>query len=219
MSATVETFAPTESRPELAPGMEMTPEELLRLPDGKHYELVDGTLVERKMSALSSLVAARVTRALGAYCEEQNLGWVFSSDLGYRCFSWKPKQVRRADVSFIRVDRYSLAQVSQEGYVSIPPDLAVEVISPGDLVSELNQKLEEYLRAGVKIVWVIDPQQRTVWVHHPDGMSRRLHETDEISGEDVIPGFRCSIGAFFPRTVASERGTEMAPQGPASPSA
>ena len=169
------------------------------------------------MSALSSLVAARVTRALDAYCGEQNLGWVFISDLGYRCFSWKPKQVRRADVSFIRVDRYSLAQVSQPGYVPIPPDLAVEVISPGDLVSELNQKLEEYLRAGVKLVWVIDPQQRTVWVHHPDGMSQRLHETDEISGEEVIPGFRCSVGTFFPPMPASE--SEPAPQSPVNPNA
>jgi len=217
VSTTVEMLIPIETRPELAPGMEMTPEELLRLPDGKHYELVDGTLVERNVSALSSLVAARVTRALEAYCEEQNLGWVFISDLGYRCFSWKPKQVRRADVSFIKADRYSLAQVSQEGYVSIPPDLAVEVISPGDLVSELNQKLEEYLRAGVKLVWVIDPQQRIVWVHHPDGTARRLLETDEISGEDVILGFRCLVGTFFPPVPPSE--SEPAPQSPVNENA
>ncbi len=201
------------------PGMEMTPEELLRLPDGKHYELVDGTLVERKMSALSSLVAARVTRALDAHCEEQNLGWVFISDLGHRCFSWKPKQVRRADVSFIRLDRYSLAQASQEGYVTIPPDLAVEVISPGDLVSELNQKLEEYLRAGVKLVWVIDRQQRIIWVHHPDGTSRRLLETDEISGEDVIAGFRSPVSAVFPPAPASESVSEPAPQSPVNENA
>jgi Uma2 family endonuclease len=197
--------------------MELTPEELLKSPDGKHYELVDGTLVERKMSALSSLVAIYVSQVLGAYCKEKGLGWVFDSELGYRCFSWKPKQVRRADVSFIRLDRYSLAQVMQRGYVSIPPDLAVEVISPGDLVLELNQKLEEYLRAGVKLVWVIDPQLRVVWVHHPDGRSRRLLETDEIMGEDVIPGFRCSVGTFFPPAPANESVSETAPQSPVNP--
>ena len=217
MSATVDMLAPIEAQLELAPGMEMTPEELLRLPDGKHYELVDGTLVERKMSALSSLVAIYVSQVLWAYCKEKGLGWVFDSELGYRCFSWKPKQVRRADVSFIKADRYSLAQVSQEGYVSIPPDLAVEVISPGDLVAELNQKLEEYFRAGVKLVWVIDPQQRIVWVHHPDGTSRRLHETDEISGDDVISGFRSPVGTFFPPAPANESGP--APQTPVKPSA
>ena len=215
MSATVDSLAPIETQPELVPGMEMTPEELLRLPDGKHYELVDGKLVERNMSCLSGIVAVYVSQVLSAYCREKGLGWVLDSEVGYRCFSWKPKQVRRADVSFIRVDRYSLAQVSQEGCVSIPPDLAVEVISPGDLVSELNQKLEEYLRAGVKLVWVVDPQQRIIWVHHPDGMSQRLHETDEISGEEVIPGFRCSVGTFFPHLPASE--SEPAPQSPVNP--
>ncbi|MGO9598222.1 MAG: Uma2 family endonuclease [Isosphaeraceae bacterium] len=215
MSATVDTLAPIETRPELAPGMEMSPEELLRLPDGKHYELVDGTLVEQNMSLLSGIVAVYVSQVLGAYCKEKGLGWVAGSEVGYRCFSWKPKQVRRADVSFISLDRYSLAQVMQKGYVFIPPDLAVEVISPGDLVSELNQKLEEYLRAGVKLVWIVDPQQRSVTVHHPDGMSQRLHETDEISGEEVIPGFRCSVGTFFPPMPASE--SEPAPQSPVNP--
>ena len=221
MSATIDLSAPIETQSELLSGMAMTPEELLRRPDGKHYELVDGTLVERRMSALSSLVAARVTRALDAYCGEHNLGWVFISDLGYRCFSWKPRQVRRADVSFIRIDRYSLAQVAQEGYVSIPPDLAVEVISPGDLASELNQKLEEYLRAGVKLVWVIDPQQRLVRVFYPDGTSRRLYETDEISGEEVIPNFRSPVGAFFPPAPesASESMSEPARQSLVNPNA
>ncbi len=219
MSATVETFAPIEKRPELAPGMEMTPEELLKLPDGKHYELVDGRLVEQNMSLLSGIVAVYVSQVLGAYCREKGLGWVAGSEVGYRCFSWKPKQVRRADVSFIRLDRCSLAQVMQKGYVPIPPDLAVEVISPGDLVSELNQKLEEYLRAGVKLVWVIDPQQRIVWVHHPDGTSRRLLESDEISGEDVIPGFRSPVGVFFPPAPTSESVSEPAPQSPVNENA
>ena len=221
MSATIDLSAPIETQPELLSGMAMTPEELLRRPDGKHYELVDGTLVERKVSLLSGIVAVYVSQVLGAYCREKGLGWVADAEVGYRCFSWKPKQVRRADVSFIRLDRCSLAQVMQKGYVPFPPDLAVEVISPGDLASELNQKLEEYLGAGVKLVWVIDPQQRIVRVYHPDGTSRRLYESDEMSGEEVIPGFCISVSAFFPPAPesASERGTETAAQGPVNASA
>ena len=115
MSATIDLSAPIETQPELSSGMEITPEELLQRPEGKHYELVDGTLVERNMSALSSLVAVYVIQVLGAYCKEKGLGWVLDSEVGYRCFSWKPKQVRRADVSFIRLDRCSLAQVMQKG--------------------------------------------------------------------------------------------------------
>jgi Uma2 family endonuclease len=139
-----------------------------------------------------------VNRVLGNYSDERDLGWVFASDLGYQCFDWKPKQVRRADVSFIRLERYSLAQVSEEGHVSIAPDLAVEVISPNDLAKKINERLEDYRRAGVNLIWVIDPELRIVDIHHPDGTSIRLHEGDEITGEDVIPGFRCVVSAFFP---------------------
>jgi Uma2 family endonuclease len=176
----------------------MTPEGLLSMPDGKHYELIDGELVERTMSVLSGIVASRINRILGNYCDERNLGWVIDSVVGYQCFDWKPKQVRRADVSFLRLERYSLAQVSQEGHASIAPDLAVEIISSNDLAKELNEKLEDYRRAGVKLIWVIDPELRILDVHHPDGTSIRLHEGDEITGEDVIPGFRCVVGSFFP---------------------
>jgi Uma2 family endonuclease len=82
MSATVDMLAPNETQPELAPGMEMTPEELLRLPDGKHYELVDGILVERNMSCLSGVVSVYVIQVLGAYCREKGLGWVLNSEVG-----------------------------------------------------------------------------------------------------------------------------------------
>jgi len=198
MSATVATATQVPSLPEISAGREMTPEELLRLPDGKHCELIDGELVERNMLVLSSLVASRVNRILGTHCDERNLGWVFDSEVGYQCFPWKPGQVRRAGVSFIRLDRYSLAQLSQEGYVSISPDLAVEVTSPNDLVTKLKEKLEEYLRAGVKLIWVIDPERRILQVYHPDGTSIRLHEEDQVTGEDVIPGFACPVAAFFP---------------------
>ena len=131
-------------------------------------------------------------------------------------FRLGPETVRNPDVAFVTANHLKNIDIDRSP-VGGAPALAVEVISPGDLVSELNQKLEEYLRAGVKIVWVIDPQQRIVWVHHPDGMSWRLHETDEISGEEVIPGFRCSVGAFFPLMPASE--SEPAPQSPVNPSA
>jgi Uma2 family endonuclease len=202
MSTTVATVTPISSHPEIPPGTEITPEGLSRMPDGKHFELIDGELVERKMSVLSGLVASRINRILGNHCEENNLGWVLDSEVGYQCFPWKPRQVRRADVSFIALDRYPLKQLSEEGHVSISPDLAIEVISPNDLASELNEKLEEYVKAGVKLIWVVDPENRILQVHRPDGTSIRLREDHEVSGEDVIPGFRCSVGAFFPVLAA-----------------
>jgi Uma2 family endonuclease len=198
MSTTVATATQIGPQHEIPPGTEITPEGLLRMPDGKHYELIDGELVERNMSVLSSIVAARVTHTLLNHCDESNLGWVLESEVGYQCFPWKPGRIRRADVSFISLERYSLEQLSQEGYASIPPDLAVEVISPDDRAKEVDEKLEDYLRAGVKLIWVINPETRTLQIYHPDGTSVRLHEDAEVTGEDIIPGFRCRVIEFFP---------------------
>ncbi len=167
------------------------------MPDGKHYELIDGELVERKLSVLSGVVASRVTRVLLNYCDERNLGWVMNSEVGYQCFPWKPGRIRRADVSFILRERFAVERLN-DGYAHIPPDLAVEVISPNDLAKDLDERVEDYLRAGVKLIWVINPACRILQVYHSDGTSIRLHEGDEVTGEDVIPGFACPVAAFFP---------------------
>jgi Uma2 family endonuclease len=83
------------------------------------------------------------------------------------------------------------------GYDDIPPDLVVEVLSPRDIATELDQKVEEFLRAGVRLVWVVNPDTRTVRIHRLDGSISGLHETDELSGEDVLPGFACPVAALF----------------------
>ena len=125
----------------------VTPEELLAMPDGDHYELVDGVPVARTMSLLASRVEPKLSYILEGYNEMSGLGWVLSAACGYRCFPWKPRQVRRPDVSFIARVRLPADAQSSEGYVTIPPDLAVEVTSPSDVVYELEEKVEEYLRA------------------------------------------------------------------------
>jgi Uma2 family endonuclease len=181
------------------PKTEVTPEELLAMPDGGHYELIDGELKERRVSALSNLVAAEVNRILGNHCQSHRSGWIFAAEHGYRCFPWKQSKVRRADVSFIARDRYSLEQLSADGFTAIPPDLAVEVVSPNDLVYELEEKVEEYLRAGVRLVWVVLPDIRAVHVYRADGTTGRFREHDELSGEDVLPGFRCKVVDLFPK--------------------
>jgi Uma2 family endonuclease len=178
---------------------EVTPEELLAMPDGKHYELIEGELKERNVSLLSSRVALRLGRRLDTYCEDHDLGWVLESECAYRCFSWKPRQVRRADVSFISRERLPSEGKWSDGYVTIPPDLAVEVVSPNDKVSELDENVEEYLRAGAKLVWVIHPEIRKLEVRRSDGSGTWLRADDELSGEEVIPGFHCRVGDLFPQ--------------------
>ncbi len=196
-------------QPESSRARAVTPERLLRMPDAKRYEWLDGELVERHRSVLSGVVAARINRLLGNHGEQHRLGWVLDSEVGYQCFPWKPDRVRRADVSFIRAERYPLERLSQEGHATIPPDLAVEVVSPRDLARELDEKLEDYLRAGIKLIWVVHPETRTVQVYSPDGTSRRLREADEMTGDDILPGFRTTVAAFFP-------GVDLAEESPAA---
>ena len=197
------------TQPAVTSKTEVTPEELLAMPDGGHYELIDGELKERRVSALSNLVAAEVNRIVGNHCRAHHSGWVFAAELGYRCFPWKPSKVRRADVSFIRRDRYSWQQLTHDGFMTIAPDLAVEVVSPNDLVGELDEKVEEYLRAGVQVVWVVRPAARAVQVFRADRSESWLWAADELSGEDVLPGFRCKVGDLFPSSSDTEAQSPM----------
>jgi Uma2 family endonuclease len=181
-----------------------TPEELLSMPDRTNYELVDGHLVERNVSVLSSWVGGRLDRVLGGFVEDHDLGWTWPADQGYICFPDAPGKVRKMDVSFIRKERLPEGLTS-EGYLYIPPDLAVEVVSPNDLWYDVVAKLEEYLNAGVPLIWVIDPEVRIVHVYRGDGSVSKLHEKDELSGEDVVPGFRCPVSAIFPKKATKSQ--------------
>jgi Uma2 family endonuclease len=174
-----------------------TPEDLLSMPDRKNYELVDGNLVERKMSVLSSWVGGQLHFELNTFLRSNPIGWAWPADLGYECYPDSPKKVRKPDVSFIRIERKPEGPTS-EGYAHIAPDLAAEVVSPNDLWHELSAKVDEYLAAGVSLVWVIDPEARSVHVYRRNGTISLLRESDELSGEDVIPGFRCSVSSIFP---------------------
>lgn len=173
-----------------------TPEDLLEMPDGTGYELVDGELVERNMGAESSWIGGRIFRLLGQRGEDRGLGWALPADCGYQCFEGDPTRVRRPDASFIVLGRLPDERVPS-GHVRITPDLAVEVVSPNDLFSEVQEKVVEYLDAGVRLVWLVDPRTRSVYVYYASAVSR-VQEEDELTGEDVLPGFRCRVNEFLP---------------------
>jgi Uma2 family endonuclease len=180
----------------VATNLPFSPDELLTLPDADAYELVGGELVERKMGAKSSFIAGKVYARLERFCDDQRLGWVFPEGTSFRCFPDEPDKVRRADVSFIRFGRLAREQLP-EGHLRTAPDLAVEVVSPNDLAYDVDSKVEDYLQAGVRLVWVVNPATRTVRVHRPDGPGATLRADDELTGGEVLPGFRCSIRDLF----------------------
>ena len=184
----------------ITPVQSVTPEDLLAMPDAERYELVDGELRERDMSGLSSVVGRRATTLLGNVVDLAGLGYVAAADCGYRCFPWDAGKMRRPDGSFIAAGRLTDEEL-EAGYLYIPPDIAIEVVSPNDLAGDLHEKIEEYLRVSVTLVWVIDPRTRTVDVYRPDGSVTRLREADELTGEAVVPGFRCRVSELFPPRV------------------
>src|SRR5687767_3124919 len=118
----------------------ITPDDLLKLPDSLDYELLDGRLVERHTGLESSEIAARLVGLLIIFLRDHRLGRAFGADASYQCFPDAPQKVRKPDVSFVRSGRFP-GDRAPTGHGKIAPDLAVEVVSPGDLSYEIEEKV------------------------------------------------------------------------------
>lgn len=174
-----------------------TLEELLASPDAGRFEIVNGQLEEVHVSNLSTEVAAALFHLLRGYCEANHLGKVFASEAYFQCFGGDRSRARRPDVCFVSRNRLP-ANWLEQSYFTIAPDLAVEVISQNDTSYEVSRKMRDYREAGVKLIWEIDPENRTVLVHRLDGSVQLLQEADTLSGENVVPGFACCVRDFLP---------------------
>lgn len=173
-----------------------TPEDLLAMPEGHRYDLIDGRLVKRAMGAQSSCIAAILIHLLNQHARAQNLGLVFATDCGYQIFSDHPNRVRYPDGSFIRRGRLPDDR-PPAGHVRVRPDLVIEVVSPNDTACEVDTKIEEYLQVGVPLIWVIFPGTQRVMVYRGAGPISRLGAADELAGEEAVPGFTCRVADLF----------------------
>jgi Uma2 family endonuclease len=180
---------------------QVTPDDLLTMPDGDLYELVDGQLVELPMSSIASVVAGNLITELNIFQRPLNLGWVFGIDCGFQCFPHDPNRVRKPDVAFVRKERIP-GGILSKGDVKVAPNLAAEVVSTHDLFSEVMEKVEDYLAAQVPLVWVIHPETRSAQVFRLHGSPSYLHEEDELDGEGAVPGFHMRLGDILPRPEA-----------------
>lgn len=167
-------------------GEMITAEKLAELSLGKRVELVRGEIIEMTPPGgdHGSIVIA-LGGLLRSHVRTRKLGFV-SAEWGV-VLSRKPDTVRGPDIAFVSAER--LKGKSTKGFFEGAPDLAVEVISPNDRASEVQQKIKEYLQAGTRLVWVIDPETRTLTAYHPSGEARIYSADDEVPGEDVVPGF------------------------------
>lgn len=172
------------------------PDDLALNVDGDLYEFVHGMPVEKPTAAESDWIGATLIGLLWSHCRPANLGLVFGAQTGYRCFPKDRKNLREPDVSFIARGRLP-GDKPPKCDIDIPPDLAVEVVSPNDPTVETEAKVLDYLSAEVRLVWVIIPETRTVHVRRLNGTFAVLAETDTLSGEDVVPGFTCKVAELF----------------------
>jgi Uma2 family endonuclease len=177
--------------------MIMTAEEFLEypLPDAKG-ELVRGELrVTPPAGGPHGCAAGNLYLRLGTFVQGHHLGRAFADGIGYELLAL-PHTVRVPDLSFVRADRLP-AEGLGPGLLRLAPDLAVEVLSPSERASDLQEKLDDYLVAGTPMLWVVDPVRRTVRVVTPDAPELRLREGDTLDGGSVIPGFVCPVAEIF----------------------
>lgn len=175
----------------------MTADELLRLPRGRaRHELVRGELRTMPPGGWDhGCEGMDIAVSLANHVRPHNLGRVSGGDTGF-LLTIAPDTVRAPDVAFVRQERVP-ARGTQRGYFRGAPDLAVEVISPNDLYTEVDEKVAEWLEHGTRLVFVVNPRRRTVAVHRADGSVRVLTVEDTLDGEDVAPGWTLPVREIF----------------------
>jgi Uma2 family endonuclease len=174
----------------------MTADELCRssIP-GKRLELVRGRLVVREPpSTRHGAVSANLAFELTAFVRSKRLGQIFAQDTGFK-IDHDPDTVRGPDVAFVSLQR--LDRVPEEGYAELAPELVVEVLSPSDRAGEVLAKVADWLAAGTRLAWLIDPRRRQAQIFRADGSVALIEEDGELEGEDVLPGFTCRLSGVL----------------------
>ena len=176
----------------------LTAEEFFRLPrpaDGSQQELVRGEILTMPPpGGLHGVTCLKVGRRIGNFVEDGPGGTVASNDTGF-ITDRDPDSVRGPDVSYWSKERLKEVPV---GYIEIAPDMLVEVLSPSNTSKQIRAKIKEYFARGVRLVWVIAPEDRTLTIYRTPDEGRVLHETAIVNGEDVLPGFECRVSDLLP---------------------
>ena len=177
---------------------QITADDLLRMPDdGTRRELVSGELREMPPSGHEhGRVTMKFSGPLSLFVDEHDLGAVYAAETGF-LLAENPDTVRGPDVAFVTRDRVA-SVTGRRGYFPGAPDLAIEVVSPGDTYSEVEAKVEEWLDHGCRMVVVTNPRNRTLKVYRSRTAVTVLTTDDTFDGSDVVPGFRLPVRQIFP---------------------
>ena len=175
----------------------LTADDLAKQPEnGTRYELVKGVLQKMPPAGFEhGICAAEIGSRLNVHVKTHKLGYVCGAETGFR-IAQNPDTVRAPDAAFVcqaSIERQGIVR----GYWEGAPDLVVEVISPGDTYAEVAEKVEEWLTAGCRMVWVINPRRETVEIYRPNVDFAILRGTDTLDGGDVVEGFQCQVQDIF----------------------
>jgi Uma2 family endonuclease len=173
-----------------------TAEDLARMPTDEPWEIWEGELRQVPGAGLeASGLAHWIGVLLTLFARPKNLGWVSGAD-GTYILRHDPQTVVLPDVAFVSWDHLP-GRTPPKGYAPVPPDLAVEVVSPSDEPGDIARKQERYRRASVPLVWWVYPDRRTVIVFRDGRQVAELGEDDVLEGEPVLPGFRLPVAKIF----------------------
>lgn len=176
----------------------MTAEEFLLAPDpddGSRLELVEGEVyVMAPPGGMHGVSCNKVGRHIGNFVAENLLGVVTSNDTGF-ITRRDPDSVRGPDIAYWSKQRLPVVPV---GYIEVAPDLAVEVMSPSNTSKQIRAKVIEYFEKGVRMVWVIAPEDRTLTIYRTADEGRVFHENAVVSGDEILAGFSCRVSDLLP---------------------
>ncbi len=175
----------------------LTAADLLRLhSEGVRGELIRGVLCETMgVGEEHGEIVLNLGIMLGGFVKSRRLGRLVGSDVGV-LIERNPDTIREPDLAFISAEKRPLG-IRNTGYVNVIPDLVVEIASPSDRLTQINDKAMMWLNYGVPLVWVVFPDTRTVEVHPVDGPVVTLSEDDVLDGGPVLPGFTCPVRDIF----------------------
>lgn len=171
-------------------------DQLSGLGDVGRCELIRGKLIRMSPAGgRHGKIALKAGRLVGDHVEVHKLGEVSAAETGF-IISRNPDTVRAPDVGFVAAARVPPGGVPVK-FWPFAPDLAIEVVSPDDSWGDVVAKAHAWIAAGCHRVWVVDPDTRTVTVYGPERQVRELSGTDELSGEDILPGFQVRVAQLF----------------------
>ncbi len=172
----------------------VTVESMYHMPrDGRKYELFEGEVKMAPAGMYHEYIAGELYFRIRLYLQEHAIGSLYTSSAGYELPSG---QVLSPDVSFASNGKFQNEKIPI-GFGHFAPDLAVEVVSPGDLISDIEDKAQIYLENGTQLVWVIVPRSRRAFIYRTNRKLQVIEGDEQLDGEDVLPGFACPLSEIF----------------------